>query len=699
MLTRAAKRFPKLATKLLRLDALNDSVINGLFTDYRAKSSTGNVFNFHFDSLERDKIINLIPIAMQEKTLRDAEGIMSYQFCFQGISQTFVDRIDWFVEPGKNKNWRWDINHHSFLLTLARAYLYSNNPKYIDRIYEVVVDWLKKNPLNLNNPNWNEPFEVAARLNNWIWLFYLINELRGVSPLLLKILLEGIYQHGSYLFLFMEIHIPNNHLLLETKTLYEASLLFPFPLANKWRKKAFHYLLREFTRQVKDDGGHTEQSTTYHRIINSEVLEVYALALKNEDSQCASLFEAPLMAMSEFFYSMIRPDGSSPVIGDATSVDTHYRFNPFMIAATVFDRPKYKGAAIATGEEDLTYFILGSEGIRKYNSLVSQPILIRSLCFPVSGYYFMQDESLGLKAVIDCGPFCDDKIPAHGHDDILSFELSLNNSLLIVDSGNVGSPDDAPEANNWREYFRGARSHNVLVLNHSNRSDLIGYRDVLRVARPLACEWHTTENVDYFSGTHDGYLHSFGVIHQREIILVKRHFFCVLDRLIGDGEHQVEILYHLAPDKKATINQEGSVQVYNATNPYANITIFGKKGVIKLVRGESDPMQGWVSFESGLLTMTDVVSFSAIMTSSNCIGTLIQSQNSEVFEVEAKPSSSNSTDNPQTHLIFSGSNTLYELSSSPKPAHHDLGYLRFHGRSIFVERHETGDFEVLFENA
>ncbi len=689
------KYCPNTALTHLYLNTPNDTVINNIYNDYQAKSFMGDVSNFHFDSVERDKIINLIPIAMREKTLGEAEGFMSYRFHFKSISQTFVDRIDWFLEPGTDKSWRWDLNHHSFLLTLARAYLYTNNPKYINRIYEVVVDWRKRNPLDCDQPNWNEPFEVAARLNNWMWLFFLIKETKEASPLLLKILLKGIYQHGSYLFQFMEIHSPNNHLLLEAKVLFEASLMFPLPRANKWRKKACHYFLREFMRQVEDDGGHSEQSTTYHRIINSEVLEIYSLALRNADSKVTSLLEAPLIAMTDFAYSMMRPDGSFPVIGDATSVDTHYRFNPFMIAATVFDDAKYKGAAIAMGEEDLTFFVLGPDGIETYNRLVSRSSLARSVCFPYSGYYIMQDESVGLKAVIDCGPFCDDKIPAHGHDDILSFELSLNNSLLIIDGGNDGLPDDAPEANNWREYFRGARAHNVLVLNHSNRSHLRGFRDVLRVAKPIVSEWHTDENVDYFAGAHDGYINSFGVIHQREIVLVKGHFLCVLDRLIGKGDHQVRLLYHLAPGKEAVFNGQ-AVDVLNAHEPFAQITFFGILGDIAISRGDMNPIQGWLSPESGCHIQADTVSFSARAEVPLCIGTIIQIHKQEMFKIESVRFVSATSRCPTFDFVLSGPDADYEFSASSQVSRADPRNWTFRGPFILGRRTLGGRHETIF---
>ena len=654
-------------------------------------------FAFHFAAEEREKIITLIPASLRHRNGREADDIMSYRFRFSGVSNSFAGGIDWFVEPFGNKGWRWNLNRHSFLLTLARAYLYSKRTECAERIQQLISDWCDRNPYDACGRNWNEPFEIAARLNNWIWLYFLLKDTEHIPQETLALLQEGIYTHACHLHVYIEDDIPNNHLLLEAKALYEASLVLQgLPQAEKWRRKSWSLLKHQFRRQVMPDGGHSEQSTTYHRIVLSELLEMYALAQRNGNSEAVALLRDGLVAMCDFCSCLMRPDGTLPVIGDSTNVDTYYRFNPLMIAASVFDRPVYKNGAILLGEDDMTYFVLGLEGAEKYRCLTSEPTAVPLRCFTDSGYYVMRDPSLGLHAVIDCGPFCDKTIPAHGHDDILGFDLSLRDSPLIVDSGNDGLASDAPEASDWRAYFRGARAHNILLLDGHNRSELPGWRDVLRTAKPLRCEWHVDDRVIYFVGAHDGYLRTQGVIHQREMILVKGRFLCVIDKLLGEGNHQVDLLYHLAPDMRAVLNGQGTIEVSRDAEPWAMLSIFGLDGSVGIPHGCRNPIQGWVSFESGAQRAADTVRFHADGTLPLWIGTLVHSPDSGSWHVEGASCRADETDKPEARFTVSGDGEVYAFCSSTKGGNRAPRYSVQEGRFVLAKVQEGGCRETLY---
>lgn len=691
MLVRIVGSFPSSTLSPLEMEQLDTTVIdsNWGYADVCVSSKS----RFHFSVEERDRIVDLIPVSLRRNTIESAEEVMSYHFRFKGESYRFSKSIDWFLDPSGNKGWRWDLNRHLFLITLAKAYLYSKEPKYLQRIEHIITDWVTRNPLNLKSANWNEPFEVAARLSNWIWLYYLLKDSDETAQGLTLGLLKGIHSHGVYLFWLMEIHIPNNHLLLEARALYHASTLLDHSTpGRKWARKSLKYLCNEFKRQVRNDGGHSEQSITYHRIINSELWETYLLMSKNSKLASLPQFRSTLVAMTEFLRWMMRPDGSFPLTGDSSAVDTYYRFNPFMISAALLDRPDLKSAAMLLGEDDLTFFAMGAELADKYKRMEPQPPAEGSMAFEESGYYMMQDKSTGLHALIDCGPFCDDLIPAHGHDDILSVDLTMDSSPLFIDSGNDGLPADAPRACLWREYFRGARSHNVLVLNHSNRSLLSGYRDVLRVARPLACEWRTAESVDYFVGAHDGYLPLFGVIQQREIILVKGQFLCVLDRLIGKGDHQVEILYHLAPDKKAVVSDQ-AVKVLNEMGPFAQMVFFGIPGDIRISRGDMNPIQGWVSPESGCRMQADTICWRASSKLPLCIGTIIQLHKRAMFKVESMTGSHDLA----FDFVLSSPDADYKFSAGSHLTRGDPRNPKFRGPFIVRRRTGGGIYVTLFD--
>jgi uncharacterized heparinase superfamily protein len=614
---------------------------------------------FHFTPAELPALVAAIPSQLRNRTLEEAAEIMAQRFRFRGIAQCFPDAIDWHAEPAGDKGWRWDLNRHMFLLTLARAHCYDDRPDYIAKIAEILRHWRRCNPCDPCGCNWNEAFEVAARLNNWLWVLFLLQG-DGMPQPCREALLSGIYQHARYLHHFLETDIPNNHLLLEAKALYEAAVvLAPLPAAAKWRRTARKHFLRQFGRQVRSDGGHSEQSITYHRIVHAEAFEMLLFARRQGDLGIAAALREPLAAMSAFTSALLRSDGSFPVLGDATLIDTYYRFNPLMLAAVEFDCAGYKTAAVELGEDDLTYFLLGLAGTRRYASLAPAALRRRSTPLPASGYYVMEDETLGLHAVIDCGPFGDCTIPAHGHDDILSFDLALRGSALLVDSGTDGGAETAPDACRWRSYFRGAHAHNVPLVDGLNRSQLPGWRDVLRTARPLATHWYADDRINYFRGAHDGYRKQLGVLHRRDFLLIQGQFFCLVDRLLGRGDHHIESLLHLAHDKRGLLRRPGTVEILAGTAHVANLQYFGAAGSATIVRGQIHPTQGWVSIASGAPVAADVVCFGVQAALPFWSGVIVQDAARPQFQVRLETAHSLAADNRLPVFTIASAETSY----------------------------------------
>jgi uncharacterized heparinase superfamily protein len=98
-----------------------------------------------------------------------------------------------------------------------------------------------------------------------------------------------------------------------------------------------------------------------------------------------------------------------------------------------------------------------------------------------SGYIRIQKDAAVL--LLDVGPLGPDYLPAHGHADTLSFELSLHGQRVIVDTG-VSRYSDGPV----RLFERGTKAHNTVVVDGQDSSEVWGSFRVARRAKPFGLE-------------------------------------------------------------------------------------------------------------------------------------------------------------------------------------------------------------------
>ena len=57
--------------------------------------------------------------------------------------------------------------------------------------------------------------------------------------------------------------------------------------------------------------------------------------------------------------------------------------------------------------------------------------------------------------------------------------------------------------------------------------------------------WVTGQTFDLFLGSHDGYR---PVIHRRWVFSLKSRFWVVRDLVVGEGEHVLDLFWHLDPE-------------------------------------------------------------------------------------------------------------------------------------------------------
>lgn len=282
---------------------------------------------YFFDTDDLSGLVSLIPEEEKQETIRQANAVLDQRFHFRQVTQQFTGKIDWQFTPQGNVDWRWDLNRHGFFITLGRAYAYTGDEQYALKFRELLSDWIEQNPPSTDQPNWNSVFEVACRAEAWLASFYLFRRAPSFNIQTCLTFLCGLLAHAQYLDHNLERHVPNNHLLLEAKTLATLGLLLPECVqAAGWLERGSTYLNKQIELQVCRDGVHGERATMYHRIVAHALLEWLVLREDNGLPVPARLLST-LRSMFEFQHTLARPDGTLPLFGDSAAMDTHLKYS------------------------------------------------------------------------------------------------------------------------------------------------------------------------------------------------------------------------------------------------------------------------------------------------------------------------------------------------------------------------------------
>ena len=141
--------------------------------------------------------------------------------------------------------------------------------------------------------------------------------------------------------------------------------------------------------------------------------------------------------------------------------------------------------------------------------------------------------------------------PGHAHADTLSFVLYHKGKPVIVDRG-----ISTYEKNRLRDEERGTASHNTVVVNGEELTDVWGG---FRVGRRAKCTI-LQDDPTHLEAIHTGYQH-IGVSHNRRWKL-KEGSIEIQDVVHGDPQLAIAY-YHLSPNLQPEINDSSEVYVHD----------------------------------------------------------------------------------------------------------------------------------------
>ncbi len=379
----------------------------------------------------------------------------------------------------------WNDSKCSKLLLFNIHYfddLNSTPPEVDQHTHAALIDrWIDDNPAPTGN-GW-EPYPLSLRIVNWTRFMSRVAEPKRSWQ-------NSLYQQTLFLSRRIEHHIQGNHLFVNAKALLFAGSYFEGDEADRLRKLAEKIVLKELDEQVLDDGGNFELSPMYHCIFLEDLLDILSLTLSYPElfsSDFTQRLENRTQKMLVWLGHMVHPDDDITFFNDAT----------------LFIAPTY---------EALTFY---AERLGIHHSLSTE----RLWHGESSGYVvYKNDEAYCAMDIGEIGPAY---LTAHSHADTLSFELSLHQQRVFVNSG-ISEYGVSQE----RLRQRGTDAHNTVCVNSSDSSHVwSGFRVAQRasIASKTIEMQDTSSGEIVITGEHDGYRsHGNNCIHRRTWSIAKR---------------------------------------------------------------------------------------------------------------------------------------------------------------------------------
>jgi uncharacterized heparinase superfamily protein len=473
---------------------------------------------------------------------------------------TYRGTIDWNAS-GQQKLWGYILHYFDFL-SIAEPFLGMR----------LILDWIER---CRDGIGW-ESAPLSCRVINWI-KFASDHLSHERDREFLHALADSIFVQADWLGKYLERDVDGNHLLRNA-----VALIFAGNFLNNERRtrEGKNLLLRMVEEQILPDGAHYERSPMYHSMVLMDLLDVVNLDLGDEPFH-RKLVLAATPAL-KFLQGVTHPDGQISLFNDSA-----FGFAP---------RP----------ESILSYAAAVMEQVP--DSVPSDA----PVAFSDSGYYLLPANDW--RMVVDAGEIGPQHQPAHSHCDLLSFELSLGRSRVIVDSGNYDYSDS-----DMRVYCRSTRAHNTVLVDGIDQSDMWKIFRVGRRARPELIAWKPGSEVTLLHIAHTGYLQTIGVKHERIIAAFSHGFYLIVDRFSGKGCHQIQSFIHFHPD--CSVKSEDNIITMNFDGKQANVLVFPFPGSLKIGDGWYCPEMG-SRFQQKVLVLESLAHLP--LTIAYCVGNLPQ---------------------------------------------------------------------------
>lgn len=436
----------------------------------------------------------------------------------------------------------WELNRFSFVYTLARAYARTHDEKYAETFWQLIADWRFNNPPN-SGVNWKCGQEISLRLMAWLFgLYIFINAKVSTSAQIIE-LIEMIYVAAERIEKNLQYALQqkNNHGITEAVGLWSVGVIFPeFKTAQRWEQKGRKALEQQARQLIYNDGGFSQNSLNYQRVMLQDYLWALCLAKKLNKKLSHQLKNKIYQSFKLLWQLQDEISGKVPCYGanDGALIlplnDCDFTdFRPVLQALHYYFKHT-KCIDKGPWDEDLLW-LFDETALTASVRMVHKT----SLNAIHSGYYTLRSP-IGF-AFIRCGKL----YHRPSHADMLHFDLWWRGINIALDPGTYSYNAPAP----WNNALASSHYHNNVIVDGQSQSKTFSKFIALPWVKGQVICNITNQNghLHYWEGQHDGYQRlDDPVSYRRGILQIGSEHWLVLDYLKAKQNHHYQIHFLLA---------------------------------------------------------------------------------------------------------------------------------------------------------
>ena len=394
---------------------------------------------------------------------------------------------------------------------------------------------------------------------------------------------------------YAQIAVPNNHVLSEALGLLAAGTFLQGSRAIRWRDTGLSLLAEGAERQFYEDGAYINHGHNYHR--SALLILLWAAAFARAGGRrlpdaCTRAMERSLT----FLLAHQNPtdgrlpnyganDGSLPGI---LSTCDFPDFRPLLQTLSVVVRGE---RLYQPGPWDEMPLWFAGPGVLE---LAIRPPSRTSVSFAPTGYHVLRGRDESSFCAFRCGSLRD----RFSQIDMLHLDVSWRGLNVLTDGGSYLY--NGPHV--WHEHFMRTGSHNTIELD--GRDQMLHFRQfkTLYWTRASQRRFEDHEGWALVEGEHHGYRrHPGRCVHRRSVLMLKDDVWVVVDRIDGEGDHDVRLQWLCGDFPFIADEANGAVALQTPKGPFT-VRVFDEqaRGVrATVVAGAEKPPRGWLSTHYG----------------------------------------------------------------------------------------------------